>query len=93
MIKNGSTYIARVGKAQYLPVFDLFSICYHFILFIYYLYFSWFLGPQPWHMEVPRLGVESELQLVAYTTATATPHLSCVCNLYHSSQHAGSLTH
>ena len=25
-----------------------------------------------WHMEVPRLGVESELQLPAYTTATAT---------------------
>ena len=25
----------------------------------------------PWHMEVPRLGVKSELQLPAYTTATA----------------------
>ena len=31
------------------------------------------LGPHPQHMEVPRLGVESALQLVAYTTATATP--------------------
>ena len=29
--------------------------------------------PQVWHMEVPRLGVESELQLPAYTTATAAP--------------------
>ena len=29
------------------------------------------LGPHLWHMEVPRLGVESELQLPAYTTATA----------------------
>jgi len=37
-------------------------------------------------MEVPRLGVESELQLLAYTTATAMPDLSCVCNRYHSSQ-------
>ena len=27
-------------------------------------------------VEVPRLGVESELQLPAYTTATATPDLS-----------------
>ena len=27
----------------------------------------------PAHMEVPRLGVESELQLPAYTTAAATP--------------------
>ena len=38
-------------------------------------------------MEVPRLGVESELWLLVYTTATAiaTPDLSCICNLHHSS--------
>ena len=36
-------------------------------------------------MEVPRLGVKSELHLLAYTTATATPDLSQVCNLYHNS--------
>ena len=41
-------------------------------------------------MEVPRLGVESELQLPAYTTATATPDPSHVCNLHHSHSHAGS---
>ena len=34
---------------------------------------SFFLGPHLWHMEVPSLGVESELQLPAYATATATP--------------------
>ena len=33
-------------------------------------------------MEVPRLGVESELQLLAYTTATAaTTDQSCVYDL------------
>ena len=32
-----------------------------------------FLGPHLQHREVPRLGVESELQLLAYTTAIATP--------------------
>ena len=32
-----------------------------------------FLGPHLRHMEVPRLGVELELQLPAYTTATAMP--------------------
>ena len=37
-------------------------------------------------MEVPRLGVELELQLPAYTTATATRILSRVCDLHHSSQ-------
>ena len=36
-------------------------------------------------MEVPRPGVKSELQLPAYTTATATWDLSCICNLCHSS--------
>ena len=39
----------------------------YFILF----YFT-FLGPHLWHMGVPRLGVESELQVLAYTAATAT---------------------
>ena len=37
-------------------------------------------------MEVPRLGVESELQLLPYTTATAMPDASRVYNLHHSSQ-------
>ena len=31
------------------------------------------LGPHPWDMEVPKLGVELELQLPACTTATAAP--------------------
>ena len=37
-------------------------------------------------MRVPQLGVESELQLPAYTTATANQDLSCICDLHHSSQ-------
>ena len=32
-------------------------------------------------MEVLRLGIESELQLEAYTTSMATQDLSRVCNL------------
>ena len=35
-------------------------------------------------MEVPRLVVESELQLLAYNTATAMPDPSRVCDLHHS---------
>ena len=42
-----------------------------------------FLGLHLWHMSVPRGGVESELQLLAYTTATATRDRSGV---FHSSQ-------
>ena len=34
--------------------------------------FFFFLRPHPWHMEVPRLGIKSEMQLLAYTIATAT---------------------
>ena len=37
-------------------------------------------------MEVPRLGIESELQLLAYTTAIATRDPSHVCNLQHCSR-------
>ena len=32
-------------------------------------------------MQVPRLGLKSELQLLAYTTAAAMPDLSCICDL------------
>ena len=32
-----------------------------------------FLGPHPQNMESPTLGVELELQLPAYATATAMP--------------------
>ena len=43
------------------------------------------LGLHPQHMGVPRLGVELELQLLAYATATAMPDLSCICKLRCSS--------
>ena len=49
-------------------------------------YFSFFfLGLCLWHMEVPKLEVELELQLLAYTTATATRDPSHVHDLHHSS--------
>ena len=38
------------------------------------------------HMEVPRLGIESKLELPAYTRATATWDPSRICDLHHSSQ-------
>ena len=44
-----------------------------------------FLGPHPQRREVPRLGVESGLQLLAYATATATSDPSCIFHLHHSS--------
>ena len=56
-----------------------------FILFYFFVFLP-FLGLLPGHMEVPRLGVQSELKLLAYTTATATPDPSCVCDLHHRSR-------
>ena len=45
------------------------------------------------HMEVPRLGIKSELQLPAYTTATATRDPSHICNLTIAHGNTRSLTH
>ena len=42
-------------------------------------------------MEVPRLGVKWELQLLVYATATVTWDLSCICDLHHSSWQCGIL--
>ena len=47
--------------------------------------FLFFLGLHSWHIEVPRLGAESELQLPAYAIATAMPDPSHFCNLQRSS--------
>ena len=46
--------------------------------------FFWFLGLHLQRMEIPRLGVKSELQLWAY--ATTMQNLSLFCELHHSSQ-------
>ena len=47
-----------------------------------------FLGLHLRNLEVPRLGGESQLQLLAYITDTAmaTRDLSCICDLHHSSR-------
>ena len=48
-------------------------------------FFFVFSGLYPQHMEVPRLGVQLELQLPAYTTATAAPDWNHICDLHHGS--------
>ena len=51
-------------------------------LFVYLFIYFVFLGLHLWHIEVPRLGVESELQLLAHATATRDP--SHICDLHRS---------
>ena len=61
-----------------------------------YTIFFVFLGPHLQLIEVPRLGIELELQLPVYTSATAMWVLSLIFDLRHSytyTSNAGSLTH
>ena len=53
------------------------------LVFFFFFFLVW--GAHPQHIEVPRLGLESELQLPLYPTATATWDLSRVFDLHHSS--------
>ena len=61
---------------------------------VYYFFNLFFLllRPHVGHMEVPRLEVESELQLPAYATATATQE-PCLAIYTTAHGNAGSLTH
>ena len=56
---------------------------------IFFFFWSFFLYLQ--HMEVASLGVELELQLPAYTTATAMRDPSHTCDLHHSLWQCGIL--
>ena len=64
---------------------EVFFIWGFFCFVLVFWFFLVFLGLHLRQMEVPRLGVESEPQLPTYTTATAMPGLSRICNLHHSS--------
>ena len=67
--------------------FSVFGLWAYFRPLIYaFIYVFIYLGLHLWHMEVPRLGVESELQPLDYTTATAMPDPSHLWNLRHSSR-------
>ena len=73
-------------------IFTHHSVKYNFLLkyswlmvLISFFFLCVFLGSHWWHMEVSRFGVELELYLLAYTTATETPDLSCIYELHHGS--------
>ena len=68
-------------QCLYYPSCAYKSFLIYFFLFL--LFLSFFLGPHLRHMEVLRLGVQSERQLLVYITATRDP--SRVCDLHHSS--------
>ena len=70
----------RGGGQKNTNMLDFSKSVFYFIL-LYFTILFLVLGLQPQHMEVPWLAVKSELQLPAYTTVTAMPDLSHICNL------------
>ena len=64
MVKRGRRHIV---------ILLLYILFLSFFLLLLFFFFLYFLGPHPRHMEVPRLGVESELQLQPTPQLTATP--------------------
>ena len=83
-------YSLRIKKELQRNFKLLFSslVCLFFVLFCFC-----FSGPHPQHMEVPRLGVKSELQLLAYTTVTAMRDRASSANYTTAPSNIGSLTH
>ena len=75
--------LSTSSKSRHWWVNTMYLWCW--VYFIFFLSFP-FLGLHLQQVEVPRLGVESELQLPASTTATAMQDPSCACDLHQSSQ-------
>ena len=69
----------KVGRAKNAQLVEIIHTHTH-------MYIYCFLGPHPGHMESPRLRVESELELQAYTIARETADLNRVFDLHHSSK-------
>ena len=84
--RGTSNCVAEVTKGAQIGEQSCFSFFCFFSSFFFFFFFLVFLGPHPWHTEVPRLGTESEPQRLAYATDTATPDFSHICDLHHSSQ-------
>ena len=80
---SGSEPLRGNISSQTLMVFGLGL---HLFLPVFFLLLFFFLGLHPWHMEVSWLGIQSELQVLAYTTTIATQDPSCIYNLHHSSR-------
>ena len=91
---------------SHLSVAPLLKACFHgfglflpsplrkttFFLFVCFFFF-FFLGPHSQHMKIPKLGVELQVHLQAYATATATLDLSRIYDLPTVHSNVRSLAH
>ena len=75
--KNPLTAFFHFPLTPQAPCKNHSTLCFYefgsFFFFFFFFFCFFFLGLHLWHMEVPKLGGESELQLPADITATATP--------------------
>ena len=78
---NRRCFLRASGFHLAIPNSTIFFLCIYLFVYLFC-----FLGPYPQHTEIPRLGVQSELQLPTYATATATWDPSRVCDLHHCSR-------
>ena len=69
------SFVTIVPATNTGTVLEIILLC---NFFFFFFSFFLFLGPQLWHIEIPGLGVRSELKLQVYTTAMATPDPSRV---------------
>ena len=76
---------SQKGRTPWLIDFRVGNQIQEYKTWLFFFFFFFFLGLPLQHMEFPRLGVWSELQLLAYATATAMWDPSCICDLHHSS--------
>ena len=81
---NYSVNSTSVFHSEKWPILFLSNVFFVVFCFCFFFFFC-FLGQHLRHMEVPGLGVESDLELLASATATAKPDLNCVCSLHHGS--------
>ena len=89
-VRNKSS-VTTTFLFQIHHIYDLGQVSFFLSVFLSFV----FLGPHLQHMEVPRLGIKSKLQLSATATATVIWDTSHVCNLYHTTaqDNARSPTH
>ena len=86
-ITNSEVFLSFVyflSKSWYFSFLQFYPEGCIFICWLICFLFLFFLWPHLWHMDVPCLGVKSELQLPAYATAKAMPDLSRICYVCHT---------
>ena len=86
--KRTNFFFFQFKDIQAISIYCIFRNFFFWSPLFFFLFWSFclFQGRFLRHVEVPRPGVELELQLLAYTRATATRDPSHFCDLHHNSR-------